>query len=133
MKKFSAGVVVGFILSGVFAFASTGILHNGLFWSRLGKSAKTGYVNGYADAMQVSISKLDTLSVAGDLFHWKGSRRIIRQLSNELSMSTMTPREAVRRLNALYANKKYSELDLGSALQLLALRSRENPTHLKKK
>ncbi len=127
MKKFSAGVVVGFLMSWAVAFASPGISHNGSFWNKLSKAAKDGYVNGYADAMRVSVAKLDTLTVAGDLFHWKGSRKIIRQLSNELSMSALTSQQAVQRLNALYANQKYSELDVGSALQLLALRARDNP------
>jgi hypothetical protein len=31
----------------------------------------------------------------------------------------MTPDEAVKKLDALYANPKYGELDLGQALQLL--------------
>lgn len=126
MRKFTVGVVVGFLVSWTVAFASSNASHNGLFWNKLNKTAKDGYVNGYADAMRVSVSKLDTLTVAGDLFHWKGSRKIIHQVANELSMSELTPDDAVKRLDALYANQKYSELDLGSALQLLALRLQEN-------
>ncbi len=126
MKKFIAGVVVGFVVSWTAAFASSAANHNGLFWNKLNQSAKDGYVNGYADAMRVSVSKLDTLTVAGDLFHWKGSRKIIHQVASELSTGEFTPEVAVKRLDTLYANQKYSELDLGSALQLLALQAHDN-------
>jgi hypothetical protein len=125
MKKFVAGVVVGFVVSCAFAFASAGD-HNGVFWNKLNRAAKDGYVNGYADAMRVSVSKLDTLTTAGDLFHWKGSRKIIHELETQLSMSELTPQDAVNRLDTLYNNQKYSELDLGTALQLLALRPPAN-------
>ncbi len=76
--------------------------------------------------MRVSVSKLDNLSAAGDLFHWKQSRRIIEQLQTQLSMSEFSPEDAVNRLDNLYDNQKYSELDLGTALQLLALRPSHN-------
>ncbi len=125
MKKFVAGVVVGFVVSCAVAFASAGD-HNGVFWNKLNRAAKDGYVNGYADAMRVSVSKLDTLTTAGDLFHWKGSRTIIHELETQLSMSELTPQDAVNRLDTLYNNQKYSELDLGTALQLLALRPQAN-------
>ena len=38
-------------------------------------------------------------------------------------MSELAPQDAVNRLDTLYNNQKYSELDLGTALQLLALTS----------
>jgi hypothetical protein len=126
MKRFVAGVVVGFIASCAFAFASASADHNGVFWNKLNRAAKDGYVNGYADAMRVSVSKLDTLTTAGDLFHWKGSRKIIHELESQLSMSELPPGDAVTRLDTLYNNQKYSELDLGTALQLLALRPQGN-------
>lgn len=122
MKKFVAGVVVGFVASCAVAFASSNATHNGLFWNKLNRPVKEGYVNGYADAMRVSVSKLDTLTTAGNLFHWKGSRKIIHELETQLSMSEVTPQDTVNRLDTLYNNQKYSELDLGTALQLLALR-----------
>src|SRR5271166_2141522 len=84
MKRFIAGVVVGFVASCAVAFASADANHNGLFWNTLNRAAKDGYVNGYADAMRVSVSKLDTLTTAGDLFHWKGSRKIIHELETQL-------------------------------------------------
>ena len=123
MKKFIAGVVVGFVLSCAGVFAAPSIDHNGSYWNQLNSSAKSGYVNGYSDAMQVSVGKLNVLTTAADLFHWRGADRIIHQLSHELALSELKPAEAVERLDTLYANRKYSELDLGTALQVLAIDS----------
>jgi hypothetical protein len=123
MKEFIAGVVVGFVLSCAGVFAAPSFDHNGSYWNQLNSSAKSGYVNGYSDAMEVSVGKLNVLTTAADLFHWKGADRIIHQLSHELAMSELKPAEAVRRLDTLYANRKYSELDLGTALQVLAIDS----------
>jgi len=123
MKKFVSGLVVGFLLACGFSFAAPNLDHNGLFWNKLDISAKTGYVNGYSDAMQVSVGKLDNLQVAADLFRWKGAKKIIHQLAKELAVSDQSSDELVGRLNELYANRQYNELDLGSALQLLAMRS----------
>jgi hypothetical protein len=121
MKKFSAGVVLGFIVSWGIGLAATSFNHNGTFWNKLNVAAKSGYVDGYGDAMQVSVGKLDSLSIAADLFHWKGADKIIRQLSRELSTSELGSDEAVHKLDTLYSNPKYSELDLGQALQLLTV------------
>jgi hypothetical protein len=41
-------------------------------------------------------------------------------------MGELTPEDTVKRLDTLYNNQKYSELDLGTALQLLALRPNGN-------
>ena len=123
MKKFIAGVVVGFMLSCVGVFAAPSFDHNGSYWNQLNASAKDGYVNGYSDAMQVSVGKLNVLTTAADLFHWRGADRIIQQLSHELEISELKPNEAIKRLDKLYANRKYSELDLGTALQVLAIDS----------
>jgi hypothetical protein len=120
MKKFVAGVVVGFLVSCGVGFAAPTVEHNGIFWGKLSNPAKTGYINGYGDAMQVSVGKLDSLNIAADLFHWKGANKIIRQLSHELTIGEVTPNQAVKKLDTLYSNPKYSELDLGQALQLLA-------------
>ena len=128
MKKFIAGAVVGFVLSCAGVFAAPSFDHNGSYWNQLNSSAKSGYVNGYSDAMQVSVGKLNVLTTAADLFHWKGADRIIHQLSHELAMSELKPAEAVERLDTLYANRKYSELDLGTALQLLAIDSTDQGT-----
>jgi hypothetical protein len=124
MKKFAAGVMLGFVASWAVAFASSNVSHNGSFWNRLNSTAKDGYVNGYSDAMRVSVGKLDVLNSAADLFHWKGARRIIHQLSGQLSMD-MSSNQAVKRLDDLYSNQNYSELDLGEALQTLSIRANE--------
>jgi hypothetical protein len=121
MKKFSAGLVLGFLLSWGIGLAATSFNHNGTFWNKLNVAAKSGYVDGYGDAMQVSVGKLDSLSIAADLFHWKGADKIIRQLARELSTSELGSDEAVHKLDTLYSNPKYSELDLGQALQLLTV------------
>jgi hypothetical protein len=123
MNKFSAGVVLGFLASWGIGFAAPNFDHNGIFWNRLNAAAKNGYVNGYGDAMQVSVGKLDSLSIAADLFHWKGADKIIRQHSSELSTSELSSDEAVHKLDTLYSNPKYSELDLGQALQLLSVKA----------
>jgi hypothetical protein len=36
-----------------------------MFWNKLDRAAKEGYVNGYADAMSVSVAKIETLITAG--------------------------------------------------------------------
>jgi hypothetical protein len=123
MKKFIGGVVVGFVASCGVGFAAQSFDHNGVFWNKLNNAAKSGYINGYGDAMQVSAGKLDSLSIAADLFHWRGANKIIKQLVSELSTADLTPDQAVKKLDTLYANPKYSELDLGQALQLLAARA----------
>lgn len=125
MKKFAAGIVLGFMASWAVAFASSNVSHNGSFWNRLNATAKDGYVNGYSDAMRVSVGKLNVLNSAADLFHWKGARRIIHQLSGQLSMEDVSANQAVKRLDDLYSNQKYSELDIGEALQTLSIRASE--------
>ncbi len=123
MKRFSAGVVLGFLACWGIGFAAQSVSHNGAFWNQLNGAAKAGYVDGYGDAMQVSSSKLDSLMIAADLFHWKGADKIIKQLSSELNNSDLGSSDVVRKLDALYTNPKYSELDLDQAMQLLAAKT----------
>ncbi|HLI62317.1 MAG TPA: hypothetical protein VKV05_02875 [Terriglobales bacterium] len=123
MKKFIAGAVLGFLCCWGMSFAGQGVDHNGSYWNKLDGAAKAGYVDGYSDAMQVSVGKLDNLTVAADLFRWKGAKKIIRQLSRELSVGDQSSEQVVQKLNQLYADRKYSELDLGSAVQLLTMRA----------
>jgi hypothetical protein len=125
MKKFIAGVVVGIGLSCGIGLASPGAEHNGTFWQQLTNPVKTGYINGYRDAMDVSIQRVNTLSIAASYLHWKSGDKIIHQLMQELSMRDIKPDEAVRKLDALYSNPKYSQLDLGQALQLLLAQTAE--------
>jgi hypothetical protein len=124
MKKFVAGVVLGFIASWGVTFAASGN-HNGIFWNRLNDSAKDGYVSGYSDAMKVSAGQLDNLGNAADIFHWKGARKIIGQVRRELSMADLSPEATIKQLDEMYSNQKYTELDLGQALQVLTLRASE--------
>jgi hypothetical protein len=126
MKKFIAGAVVGFGLSCGIGLASPGAEHNGIFWEQLTDVAKAGYINGYRDAMDVSVQQVNTLSIAASYLHWKSGDKIIRQLTQELSMNDVKPDEAVRKLDALYSNPKYSQLELGQALQLLLAQTVEN-------
>jgi hypothetical protein len=126
MKNFIAGVVVGCCVSCGIGLASPGLEHNGIFWHQLTGAAKTGYINGYRDAMDVSVQQVNTLSIAASYLHWKGGGKIIHQLTQELSMNNIRPDEAVRKLDALYANPKYSQLDLGQALQLLLAQTAQN-------
>jgi hypothetical protein len=130
MKKFIAGVVVGLGLSCGFGFASTGFEHNGIFWQRLTNPAKTGYIDGYRDAMDVSVEEVNTLSIAASYLHWRSGDKIIRQLTQELSMDQIRPDEAVRKLDALYSNPKYSQLDLGQALELLSAQTSPNSSNV---
>jgi hypothetical protein len=119
MKKFIAGVVVGCALSCAVGLASPSMEHNGIFWQQLTNPAKTGYINGYRDAMDVSVQQVNTLSIAASYLRWKSGDKIIHQLTQELSMNGINPDEAVGKLDALYSNPKYSQLELGQALQLL--------------
>jgi hypothetical protein len=125
MRKFIAGAVVGFGFSCGIGLASPSSEHNGIFWRQLTNTAKTGYINGYRDAMDVSVQQVNTLSIAASYLHWKSGDKIIRQLTQELSMNDIKPDEAVRKLDALYSNPKYSQLDLGQALQLLLAQTAE--------
>ena len=125
MKKFIAGAVVGFGLSCGIGLASPSAEHNGIFWQQLTNPAKTGYINGYRDAMDVSVQQVNTLSIAASYLHWKSGDKIITQLTRELSMNDIKPDEAVRKLDSLYSNPKYSQLDLGQALQLLLAQTAE--------
>jgi hypothetical protein len=126
MKKFVLGVVLGVLATWGIGNASPNFSHNGDFWNGLNTSAKSGYVAGYGDAMQVSTGKLESLSIAANLFHWKGADKIIRQLAVELSDGGLSQDQLVHQLDTLYSNPKYSELDLGQALQLLAAKAPPN-------
>lgn len=125
MKKFGVGVLLGFLASWAIAFAAAPVGHDGTFWNKLNLSAKDGYVNGYSDAMKISVAQLDSLNIAANMFHWRGAPKIIHEATRQLSMTDMTPDQMVKRLNDLYSNQKYSELDLGEALQVLTMRARE--------
>jgi hypothetical protein len=119
MKRFVAGVIAGFVLSCGWAFATEDLSHNGAFWMGLDSSGKRGYVTGYTDAMKISVGKLENLEIAAELFRWKSARKIIRQVSRELQVADVGPEHLMQQLDRLYSDRKYSDLDLGSALQLV--------------
>jgi hypothetical protein len=125
MKKFVAGAVLGFLASWGVSFAATNYGHNGIFWNKLNDSAKDGYVNGYSDAMRVSVGHLDSLMTAADIFHWKGGHKFIGQVKKQLTSADMGPEATIKRLDEFYSNQKYTELDLGQALQALTVRANE--------
>ena len=126
MKKFAAGVMLGFVASWAVAFASANVSHNGSFWNRLNTTAKDGYVNGYSDAMRVSVGKLDVpqfrrrpVSLEGRPPHHPPALAVSSRWAD------VSANQAVKRLDDLYSNQKYSELDLGEALQTLSIRAHE--------
>jgi len=122
MKQFIAGVVAGALATGGVGLAANAVEHNGAFWRQLSAPAKVSYVAGYRDAMNVSVGKLDDLKIAANIFHWRGAKKILGQIDRELSDGGLTSDAAVRQLDSLYANPKYAELDLGQALEFLAVR-----------
>jgi len=75
--------------------------------------------------MDVSVQQVNTLLIAASYLHWKSGDKIIAQLTRELSMNDIKPEEAVRKLDSLYSNPKYGQLDLGQALQLLLAQTAE--------
>jgi hypothetical protein len=127
MKRFVSGVITGFILSCSLALATEDLSHNGTFWLALDSSGKRGYVTGYADAMKISVGKLENLEIAADLFRWKSARKIISQVSRELRVADVGTENLMQQLDRLYSDRKYSDLDLGSALQLVNLRAENQP------
>ncbi len=127
MKRFVTGVITGFILSCSLALATEDLSHNGMFWMGLDPSGKRGYVTGYADAMKISVGKLENLEIAAELFRWKSARKIIRQVSRELRVADVGTENLMQQLDRLYSDRKYSDLDLGSALQLVNLRPENQP------
>ncbi|MBV8136121.1 MAG: hypothetical protein JO121_10910 [Deltaproteobacteria bacterium] len=75
--------------------------------------------------MRVSTEKVDVLEVAADLFRWRGAAKILRQLERQLSTDEFTANQAVERLDTLYSNDKYSELDLAQALETMIIHAEE--------
>lgn len=95
MKRFAVGVTLGIVSSWAVAVASSTVNHNGNFWNKLNNAAKGGYINGYSDAMRVSVGKLEMLNSAAHLFHSKGAHRIIQHLAGQLSIGEMTTEKAL--------------------------------------
>ena len=110
------------LISATLAFASSA--HTGQFWDSLSSSAKYAYVNGYSDAMSISIAELGGLNAAAEVFHWKGAPAIFRQLSN-LSVTNLDTQLTINPLDKLYSDQKYCELELSGALERLTLRANQ--------
>jgi hypothetical protein len=53
--------------------------------------------------------------------------KILWLLGAQLSIKQFTIGQAVKRLDTLYSNDKYSELDLGQALEMLAMQVATEP------
>jgi hypothetical protein len=122
VANFAAGMIVSAILSCGLGFAAQGSGHNGSYWSGLPQPARITYVEGYTDAMQTSIKKLQSLEVAADLLHWKGSKKILAQVARELNISGRSAEDLMHCVDKIYSDAKYRELELGTAMQLAATR-----------
>ena len=125
MRGFVAGMIFGLGISATVAFAANRVAHKGKFWTKMTRESKISYVDGYYDAMRVSTEKVDVLEVAADLFRWRGAAKILRQLERQLSTDEFTANQAVERLDTLYSNDKYSELDLPQALETMIIHAEE--------
>jgi hypothetical protein len=120
--RFVGGLIVGAILSCAVGFAAQGSGHDGSYWSGLPQLARMTYIEGYADAMQTSIGKLQSLGVAADLLHWKGSKKILAQVARELNISGHSAKDLMHYVDKVYSDPKYHELELGMAMQLATTR-----------
>jgi hypothetical protein len=64
LAKLAGGVIVGAILSCGLGFAAQRSGHDGSYWIGLPQSARVTYIEGYADATQTSIGKLQSSAAA---------------------------------------------------------------------
>jgi hypothetical protein len=120
--KFAVGIVVGASLGCALASAAQIARHDGAFWKALGNQDKTAYVNGYSDAAQATLGKLDQLKVAAGLFHWKGADRILNQVERSLDMSDLPSQDLVAYLDSVYSSSQYGDFDVANAIELAAMR-----------
>jgi hypothetical protein len=122
MGKFAAGVVVGASLGCTLAAAGQVSHHDGAFWSRLGNQDKRAYVAGYSDATHFSLGKLDNLSHAAGVFHWKGAKRILAQVARGLGISGLPTPALIAYLDKVYSNPRFGDFDVRIAIELAAMR-----------
>ncbi len=104
------------------AFGAQAVHHDGNFWKGLSKPDKSAYVDGYSDAAQASLGKLDQLKVAAGLFHWKGADKILAQLAHGLDISALSGEEMVSYLDKIYQNPRYGDFDVSNAIDLAVMR-----------
>ncbi len=122
MVKFAAGVVVGATLTCAAAAATQVVRHDGAFWKGLRNPDKIAYVDGYSDAAQAGLGKLDQLKVAAALFHWKGADKILNQVQRGLDVSHLSTNDLVAYLDTVYANPRYGDFDVANAIELAVMR-----------
>jgi len=122
LLKFAAGVIAGASLSCAMAFGAQVVRHDGNFWKALTKPDKSAYVDGYSDAAQASMGKLDQLKVAAGLFHWKGADKILAQLARGLDVSGLSENDLVSYLDKIYQNPRYGDFDVSNAIDLAVMR-----------
>jgi hypothetical protein len=84
-------------------------------------SERLTYIEGYSDAMQVSVKKLESLRIAAEQFHWKGAKNIFGQAAREMMISGVAPNDLVQYLDEVYSDPEYHDLELAKALQLAAM------------
>jgi hypothetical protein len=114
--------VVGASLGCALASAATVTRHDGEFWKALRGPDKTAYVDGYHDAAQASLGKLDQLKVAASLFRWKGADKILAQLMRGLDLSGLSEDGLVAYLDSVYSNPQYGDFDVANAIELATMR-----------
>jgi hypothetical protein len=121
MIRFGAGVAVGASLGCVLAAAAQVSRHDGAFWSRLGNRDRAAYVEGYSDASDCTLSKLDKLRVAAGVFHWKGANKVLAQVARGLDLSGLPAPVLIAYLDKVYSNPRYGDFDVGNAIELAAM------------
>lgn len=119
--KLWAGFVLGLALGCGNVWAKPLLNHDGIYWSKLQNSAKQAYVVGFVDGFATSVQKLEQLRETAKMFHWRAGDHIIRQVQSGLEMSADNPAATVAKLERLYSERRYAELEVSDALQLIAL------------
>ncbi len=120
--RFAAGVIVGATLSCALAWGATVVRHDGNFWKGLNKPDKIAYIDGYADAAQVSLGKLDQLKIAAGIFHWRGADKILSQVARGLDVSGISDSDLEAYLDKIYQNPRYGDFDISNAIDLAVMR-----------
>jgi hypothetical protein len=110
------------ILGSSLALAGQSTFHNADYWEHLPKAQRLTYIEGYSDAMQVSVKKLDSLRIAAELFHWKGAKQIFGQAAREMMISGVRPNDLVHYMDKVYSDPEYHDLEVVKALQLAAIK-----------
>lgn len=116
--RFILGFALGAILSAGLGYGFAPGARNGSYWNGLGSQTKSMYVEGYSDGLQVSAQKFAMLQKAGKALSWKGANTVLRHVLRHYDLSPRAQESAIHYLNQLYADPRYSDLDVGLATQL---------------